>query len=278
MAGDKKEAAKETANPNSGSSRGLELSVFLIFVTSIICFSSAADLCANSANCDEYSRLEYTIAAGVVSTVLTLLWLILRLLAKIEFSAIVELICAIIMVILWAVTAGVATSAEGPFSATGNGYFSTWAALLMSVLYFGHAYVQKCGNAHTEVHHHAITFIFAASIVELCVAIDVCSGGECTDREAFAVAVGAISVLGCILQLAIAHWGSHNFAQTHGTIWGVIFLVLWAFGAAFNTSVEGPFTLTCNSANGYFATWVAFAASAAFAFRIIVEKVPVEEA
>ena len=32
MAGDKKEAAKETANPNSGSSRGLELSVFLIFV------------------------------------------------------------------------------------------------------------------------------------------------------------------------------------------------------------------------------------------------------
>ena len=91
------------------------------------------------------------------------------------------------MVILWAVTAGVATSAEGPFSATGNGYFSTWAALLMSVLYFGHAYVQKCGNAHTEVHHHAITFIFAASIVEL---VRCRAGGGGLEVACFGAAAG----------------------------------------------------------------------------------------
>lgn len=33
---------------------------------------------------------------------------------------------------------------------------------------------------------------------------------------------------------------------------GLLLLVLWCFGAAFNTSTEGPFSAT---KNGYFATW-----------------------
>ena len=40
------------------------------------------------------------------------------------------------------------------------------------------------------------------------------------------------------------------FIQTTGRVLGAILLVLWAFAAAFNTSVEGPYFLTCTAANG----------------------------
>ena len=74
---------------------------------------------------------------------------------------------SILFVAIWASTAGAATSVQGPFAGTGNGYFATWLALLMSVLYFGHAYIRLFDNVHTKIHHHAITFLLAASIVEL---------------------------------------------------------------------------------------------------------------
>lgn len=45
---------------------------------------------------------------------------------------------------------------------------------------------------------------------------------------------------------------------------------LWAAGAGVITSTgssPGPFSDACNSANGYFSTWVAFFASAYYAYH-----------
>lgn len=58
--------------------------------------------------------------------------------------------------------------------------------------------------------------------------------------------------------------------QTTGRIFSVLLVLIWVFGAAFNTSSKGPFSSSCYSANGYFATWVAFFASLMYVYEIYV--------
>jgi hypothetical protein len=59
-------------------------------VASVVCFGTAADYCANSNNCGDNSRLEFTLAAGIISAFLTFCWLIMRFAAGIELSALVR--------------------------------------------------------------------------------------------------------------------------------------------------------------------------------------------
>eukprot|EP00911_Craspedida_sp_UC1_P000736 UC1_evm1s563 len=111
-----------------------------------------------------------------------------------------------------------------------------------------------------------LVMLAATSVIEFAAAADFCSnglgGGDCSSsRNAWAIAVGVLSFLVVAARLYI--WKRHPDADKRVDTWvaGAL-VVLWVFGAAFNTSSTGPMS---GVTNGYFATWIAFFGSIYYA-------------
>lgn len=99
-------------------------------VAALVEFASAADLCDDLNSCKR--RYGFAVAVGVVSFVLVVVQLLLERFAD-KIAARIELPNAVFHVIWWVAGAWVNTGSSGPFEAVGNGYFATWAALLLSL-------------------------------------------------------------------------------------------------------------------------------------------------
>eukprot|EP01134_Creolimax_fragrantissima_P000903 CFRG0903T1 len=230
--------------------RGSPLSALL--VGSIICFTVAADFFDS-----ENSKYAWAVSAGVVSTVVCLVLIVLHFMNKdpvLQYG----IFPAGFLVVWW--VCGVAfttTTTNSPFSSLGNGYFGVWIAFAASVYYFFLIGAFQFKMISSFINGLAVCL--SASVIEFSIAAKLCDDEEfCENRRAWAVAVGVLSCVVCLLGMLLHKLRRVDMEQQYGMVVGGALTILWAFGAGFNTSSEGPFVAP---GNGYFATWIAFFSS-----------------
>ena len=91
--------------------------------------------------------------------------------------------------------------------------------------------------------------LFISSVVELFAAVAFCTV-QCRETNAYAVAVGIVSALVCIL---LAFFGG-SLGQSARKVIAVL-LFLWWTAAVFVLTFGSPFSFT---GNGYFSVWISF--------------------
>lgn len=190
---------------------------------------------------------------------------------------------SILLVGLWSVAAALSTSKGGPFSVTNNGYFSTWIGLMSCIKY---GYLSSQARSQHKVmdeigrQNGNLAVVFVASLVEMAVAADYCDTGACdpseancqpacTAHEAMAIVVGILSTLLVGAHLILTR-NQHPFRDRYDYFLAPGLALLWIVGAAINTAAKGPFSSSCDYANGYFATWTAFFATMRYAWSVLL--------
>ncbi|EGD73655.1 hypothetical protein PTSG_05366 [Salpingoeca rosetta] len=261
-------------------------SLFVCFAASIIEFATAADFCDTTNSCDDAEN-GWAIAVGVISSFICFIRLGL-IFNQMHIDKKLDVGVALLLVILWAFGAAFTTRADGPFPISGNGFFSTCESLcflrllpycplvagemppaiafLAAIVYASMAlprglWVSAQQPSAVRQWRHLSSSSFT-SFVKMAVAADVCdSVNDCSERNGFAVAVGAIAAVVCIGHMCILRFAPDS-AHAAGKAISVFLVAWWAAGAGVNTSAEGPFNSSCGAArgtaNGYFSTWVAF--------------------
>jgi len=243
-------------------------SLFILMVASIVVFGTAADWCSSDIVTSCTGRVGWAIAAGVISTIVTAIVIVLHK-VSINVARRANVIVSIFLIIWWSFGVGYLTTGNGPYSNNlSNGYFATWIAFIASVFYGYLALAALRGITFTF--GHGVALCLLASIVEFAVASRTCSNaGSCTGRWGWAVAVGVISTILCLIQL-IMHYFVNEMAEKFAILTGAFLVVLWAFGAGFNTSADGPFpSPVLGDPNGYFFTWLALFSALYYAAHAI---------
>lgn len=70
---------------------------------------------------------------------------------------------------------GFSTGLGGPFDANNNGYFASWAALILSVIYLAYAWALLGRSNYYLTHfHHALLLLLFASLVVMAVSANFC--------------------------------------------------------------------------------------------------------
>lgn len=247
------------------------VTLIILLAASVVEFATTADLCTNENSgrkCTE-NKVAWALACGVFSTALCVLALALTR-VYLSRPAIVDVVLAIVIVGIWVFGAAFNTSTTGVFADTGNGYFSTWIALLAAANYahlsLGHLIKPLQGHITLS----GPVLVLVASIVEMSTAADfyVNNSGYTQDkgRVEWAVAVGAVSTALCAVQLLLLYLHL-SVADSSGKVLGLLLVAMWSAGAGVNTSSKGPFSGT---GNGYFFSWVAFGASIHYAYTVFV--------
>lgn len=163
----------------------------------------------------------------------------------------VEMLFAFFLFAWWAVATGIMTF-QGPFTATTNGYFATWAALSSSVMLLSAsvpAVAEKATGAKEKLLGAPLLIFLVCSLVVLF------AGLQFTQYGLWQVILGVIIAgIGIFYSLLFSLAGEKLDAsmQQYGTL---IMLVLWAVEAGVCT-FQAPFVVT---GNGYFASWVGLA-------------------
>eukprot|EP00039_Didymoeca_costata_P029098 m.23271 g.23271 ORF g.23271 m.23271 type:complete len:328 (+) comp7482_c0_seq2:153-1136(+) len=252
---------------------------------SIIELGSAADMM--NAHGLSHSKVVFSVVLGSLSLVLCLLRLVIFRFNKNAF-AFVDIYLATLLSIGWACGAALLTSKGGPFSVTNNGYFSTWLALIATLYYAflsSEARMRHKFNDEIARQNGNLVVVFVASLIELAVASDHCEGKECTQnavkdecsskctpQESLAIAMGVLSVIFVGIHLVMTRF-QHHFRDSYEVILAPCLVVLWSVASGVNTSSRGPFPSSCDYANGYFATWVAFFATLKFAWSVLLAHI-----
>eukprot|EP00730_Choanoeca_flexa_P015496 TRINITY_DN7125_c0_g1_i2.p1 TRINITY_DN7125_c0_g1~~TRINITY_DN7125_c0_g1_i2.p1 ORF type:complete len:275 (+),score=41.45 TRINITY_DN7125_c0_g1_i2:3-827(+) len=249
----------------------IAISMMLCFTASVIEMASAADVCHHHDICG-HARYEWAIGLGVISALLSLTRLIVLKAVPTGMDFRADAALASLLLLLWTFGAAYNTSQEGPFNDTENGYFSTWIAFMSSAFYAVQAFANLSERVQQVRVADGVTIVLIASVIEMSVAADHCSqdGVKCDKRNAVAVAVGVASIVFSLSQVLLVRV-SPGVAEATGRFFSIILVLIWVFGAAFNTSSKGPFSSSCHSANGYFATWVAFFASLMYVYEVYVK-------
>eukprot|EP00798_Chlamydomonas_sp_ICE-L_P024347 gene24347-9963_t len=101
---------------------------------------SVIELTAAAINCDERNSCKdehgWAVAAGSVSTAFTMILLIGTVLPSMAGIAAKLTPPMSIFLFLWWIPGAVVPTFKDPFRYTGNGYFSCWAAFLLSLMLF----------------------------------------------------------------------------------------------------------------------------------------------
>lgn len=149
----------------------------------------------------------------------------------------------------------------GIYSSANNGFFGTWFAFFISVYL---CYMAWFGGS-TSNSNVALVIIFFASVFEMWAAATLCHRlndgySSCQDENAWAVAVGAISAIVCLVMGILFHFAPGIAGQANKFV-AVFLFLLWIAGAGVVT-FDAPFTTACSEfANGYFSSWVCFVVS-----------------
>ncbi|EGD73513.1 hypothetical protein PTSG_05217 [Salpingoeca rosetta] len=225
-------------------------SLLICLIASVIEFATAADFCDTSDSCDD-PYVAWAIAVGVISAFFCFVRLAF-IFQHFHLRDTFDVVLSLVLVVLWAFGAAFNTSTEGPFPFTGNGYIFTWIAFLAAMVYAATALPHAVAKVRATVVaiNTSLLILLFTSLVEMSVSADVCSAvDDCSDRNGFAVAVGAASAAICFILILIARF-SPDLAQPSMKIMSVFLLVWWAAGAGVNTSAEGPFNSSCGAARG----------------------------
>lgn len=253
------------------SSSSSAAALFVCLAASVVEFATTADKCTSEdvygqeSSCTDH-KIAWALACGVVSTFFCIIGLVLIKAAP-NRPAFTDLFLSLILVGIWIFGAAFNTSTNGTYNLTGNGYFSTWIALL-GAAYYAHLSLGHL-REHLERHvrFNGPILVLVASVVEFSVAADYYAnieGAKDNSRAEWAIAVGCVSFFLCALQLLFAYLHS-GFVEVSGKILSLLLVAMWAAGAGVNTSVKGPFNQV---SNGYFFSWFAFGASIFYAISV----------
>jgi hypothetical protein len=213
--------------------------------------------CSRSLDCTNAfdGKLAYSVSVSVVSLLVCIVWFVGTKYRMYDFQPFM-VPCTMFLSIWWLIAAWVLTF-DAPYTFTGNGYFSTWAATVSSVLFAQQSspMVRRLSwSILGQVSGQQSSWLLLASLVELLAASHACSRSfpnGCNDELGWAVAVGAISSTVCLILIGT----SASFVMPTKLLCNVgMFLVaLWIPGVYVLTFRE-PFS---TFGNGYFASWSA---------------------
>jgi len=144
----------------------------------------------------------------------------------------VEKFLVLFLWVWWVVGASYLTF-EGPFKITGNGYFGSWASLIVSTLWlFG-------GEAKDAANSAQAGLLFASVVLIIAICVD---DYEDTSEGVLGIVVASLSIVGLLVSMFVARVAE---------IVAIVLAILWAVVAIVLTFVD-PFEFT---GNGYFASW-----------------------
>lgn len=256
--------------------------IAVLGTAAIIEFSVAADYCRVAKNCNE-KRPAWALAVGTVTAFICIIRLLLFKFVP-ALPGAVDLILGILLTGAWIFGAAFNTETSGIFTNINNGYFSTWICLFASAYYLSMGAATVTKRALNEIHqfNSGLAVCLVASLVELAVTADLCvHQHQCHKKIGFAIAVGVFSSVVCIVSVLALKFNAAK-GPLVAKIASIVVVVIWALGAAVNTSSTGPFP-DATHANGYFSTWISFFAALFFASTIYfppeehVEAVPTQD-
>eukprot|EP00040_Diaphanoeca_grandis_P015312 m.77986 g.77986 ORF g.77986 m.77986 type:complete len:304 (-) comp25066_c0_seq1:108-1019(-) len=248
--------------------------VVMLTAMSIAEFAATADMCYIHKNCDSVVGADFALAAGILSFMCCIV--LLGMYLSIGVRRVVEIFLALFLAVLWGFAMIVNTGKDGPFPSSNNGYFATWACLLVSwyYLYLCAQKLQTMLDREIMIQNSALATVFIASLFEFSTAAKDCHAAHaCTYERAFAVACGVLSFMFSMFQLMFVRLGAPAGIVCAKPI-GLFLVVLWSVGLITNTSTSGPFHDPCNNANGFFATWICWGASIQYCYFAIFGPLP----
>ncbi|EDQ91544.1 uncharacterized protein MONBRDRAFT_31530 [Monosiga brevicollis MX1] len=274
--------SRDGANSNGGFRSGfgggsvasyderIGVALIVCFIASVIEFSAALDACDHRKTCG-HARYEWAVGCGILSATICLLRLALIKFLPTGLDQRADAAFATCLILLWVGGAAFNTSQKGPFGDTENGYFATWLAFGAAAHYAILAWANVSDKIKQLQLADGLSLLLIASLIELSVAADRCSQKHvtCDHSDGAAVAVGAVSVVIAGLQTLLDRFAP-DIGQLTSRILSPVLVALWAVGAALNTSSKGPFSSSCSSANGYFATWASFFFSLMYLYGVFV--------
>jgi len=160
----------------------------------------------------------------------------------------------------------------GLYSSAANGFFGTWLAFFAALALCHEGWIG--GDVDYTDPRVVIGIIFFGSLFEMWAAGSLCdSMNHCSDEYAWAVAVGIISMVICVV-VAIMLRCCAGAAKTANPVFAILLVLLWLAGVGVLT-IAKPFPQPCTSlkghsaANGYFGAWIALIASWTYLSKVV---------
>jgi hypothetical protein len=211
----------------------------------------------------------FVFAVSCISVFLCLLWMILFCLRSEWSQKTTPMLCGL-LAILWFFAAFIGTTWVSHLI-SGNEYYAGWLAAFFA---FEAAFqtISEFRQARGSVENMAgglrvVVVILLASCLEVTVASKWCSGhsGQCKDRAAYAVALGAVSIivtLCMIIYIQVKGAIQSNALKVIRILLSIWWLVgVWILTFYTCSSITGLLLAWTGPGNGYFSCWCACLAS-----------------
>lgn len=226
----------------------LMISLFYTTQSSILCNDSCP------------STTAFAVSVGVISAVVCGLNLFLTMMT--DEAAKVNLFFAFFLAVWWTAGSGVGTF-SGPYVDGNplNGFVAAWAGLIVSyynlytVFDFFKEKMDKARNI--SGHGSLILILLVCSTFFMSQSAVLCSKGNCTSYEGYAITLGAIGILISFALMIFEKVRAENTLK--GT--AAFSILWWGIGVAVVT-FHAPYTTL---SNGYVTSWMCFVISVIFA-------------
>jgi hypothetical protein len=168
----------------------------------------------------------------------------------------------------WIIGAGILTF-DSPYTGTGNGYFAAWAGVISAMVYFH----ENCNFLASKIStglamplaNQPLFMLFLASLVEAFAAMKLCDDNDCTKEYGFALSVGIITAILCVVLFA---WTTMPPIVVKIITW--LLIILWVPGVYVNTVDLNPQVFR-TTGNGYFSSWACLFLAVLFSYTVNVE-------
>jgi hypothetical protein len=218
-----------------------------------VCSNPAMITVKGSAGCP--GLFGFAVALGVISASLIAVYLLAFVFVKERLPEKSMLYLSMFLFVWWAAGVGATTFLATTIPDTS--YFATWSSFIFAGMVLQSEWEQFQTVVESfqalQLHGRATFYVLIASIIETIAAIFFCANITCTPNDIYAVVVGPISIIICLVFLRVGPeklGGADKFMA--------IFLVIWWTVGMGVLTISGPFLF---GGNGFFACWAGFLVS-----------------